>query len=104
MDAALNPFAPGAGTQPPELTGRTDNLEHARVALERIRNGRLNRSSLLIGLRGVGKTVLLNRMKKMAETRGYYSVFIESPEATPLAELLAPYLRQILLQIDLRVF
>ncbi len=101
MDAALNPFAPGAGTQPPELTGRDLNLEHARVTLERIKNGRLSRSSLLIGLRGVGKTVLLNRIKKMAELTGYYSVFIESPEATPVAELLAPYLRQILLQIDL---
>ena len=101
MDAALNPFAPGAGTQPPELTGRTDNLEHARVTLERIKNGRFSRSSLLVGFRGVGKTVLLNRIKKMAEGIGYYSVFIESPEATPVAKLLAPYLRQILLQIDL---
>lgn len=101
MDAALNPFAPGAGTQPPELTGRTENLEHARVALERIKNGRLSRSSLLIGLRGVGKTVLLNRIQKMATDSGYYSVLIESPDDTSLAELLAPYLRQILLQIDL---
>ncbi len=101
MDAAKNPFAPGAGTQPPELTGRTENLERARIVLERIKRGYSDRSTLLIGLRGVGKTVLLNRIHKMATERGYYGVLIESPEENQLAELLTPYLRQILLQLDL---
>ncbi len=102
MDAAKNPFAPGAGTQPPELTGRTVNLERARIALERIKAGRPERSSLLIGLRGVGKTVLLNRIYEMAVRSGYHAVFIESPEDASLTELLVPPLRQILFRLDTR--
>lgn len=101
MNPAENPFAPGAGTQPPELTGRTENLDRASVILDRIKSGRTDRSSLLIGLRGVGKTVLLNRIQRMAEEREYHSVLIEAPEERNLAELLAPPLRQILLRIDL---
>jgi len=100
MKAAENPFSPGAGTQPPELTGRNANLERARIILERVKSGRPDRSSLLIGLRGVGKTVLLNRLQEMAEKDGYYTFLVESPEATPLAELLAPGLRQLLLKLD----
>ena len=101
MDAAQNPFAPGAGTQPPELTGREENLKRAKIILERIMSGRPERSSLLIGLRGVGKTVLLNRIQKLADSAGYQTAFIESPEEKNLAALLVPYLRQILLRIDL---
>lgn len=100
MDAARNPFAPGAGTQPPELTGREVNLETARVTFQRIKNGLPSRSSLLIGLRGVGKTVLLNRIKVMAENEGYLTASIESPEDGTLAALLAAPLRQMLLQLD----
>lgn len=100
MDAAKNPFAPGAGTQPPELTGRDNNLRAAEVALTRIKNRMHARSSLLIGLRGVGKTVLLNRIKSIADDMGYRTALIESPEETSLGELLAPSLRQMLLQMD----
>lgn len=100
MDAATNPFAPGAGTQPPELTGREINLESARVTIQRIKNGLHARSSLLIGLRGVGKTVLLNRIKTMAESEGYLTASIESPEDASLGALLAAPLRQMLLQLD----
>ncbi len=100
MDAAKNPFAPGAGTEPPELTGRTNNLEHARVALERIKHGRSAQSSLLIGLRGVGKTVLLNRIERNARNGGYFVIAIEAPEDVPLGALLAPHLREVLLKID----
>lgn len=101
MNASNNPFAPGAGTQPPELTGRTENLDRAQIILDRIKAGRSDRSSLLVGLRGVGKTVLLNRIQKIAIEKGYYTVLIESPEEKNIAELLSPYLRQILLQLDL---
>lgn len=100
MDAAKNPFAPSAGSQPPELAGRSANLEKSRIALERIKSGRPERSSLLTGLRGVGKTVLLNRIQQMAEENGYLSTLIESPEDKSLAELLAPPLRQIILKLD----
>jgi hypothetical protein len=101
MKHTLNPFAPGAGTQPPELTGRKENLERADVILERIKAGRPDRSAILIGLRGVGKTVLLNRIQKISQEKGYHAVLIESPEEKSLAHLLVPYLRQILLQLDL---
>ena len=59
MDPRLNPYAPGAGTPPPELAGREDVIEKASVALDRIRNGLATRSFMLVGLRGVGKTVLV---------------------------------------------
>ncbi|MEJ0002280.1 MAG: ATP-binding protein [bacterium] len=101
MDAIKNPFAPGAGTQPPELTGRSENIARAEIVMDRILAGKHDRSILFIGLRGVGKTVLLNRLQKIATDKGYYTVLIESPEEKPLSELLVPYLRQILLQIDL---
>lgn len=100
MDAATNPFAPGAGTQPPELTGRETNLESARVTILRIKNGLHARSLILVGLRGVGKTVLLNRIKTMAENEGYLTASIESPEDASLGSLLAGPLRQMLLQLD----
>jgi Cdc6-like AAA superfamily ATPase len=63
MDPRANPYAPGAGTPPPELAGRDDIIERAAVALDRIRGGRAARSLILYGLRGVGKTVLLNRIR-----------------------------------------
>lgn len=100
MDRAKNPFTPGAGSQPPELAGREENIERARIVLERIKNGRQDRSVILYGLRGVGKTVLLNKISNLADSTGYYSLLIESPEDKPLAQLLVPPLRQILLKID----
>lgn len=102
MNQTDNPFAPGAGTQPPEMTGRSANLQRARTTLERIQAGRPDRSSMLVGLRGVGKTVLLNRIQQMAESAGYEAVLIESPEDKTLPELLVPALRQILIRLDRR--
>lgn len=101
MNRASNPFSPGAGTQPPELTGRAAILDRAQITLARVRAGRNDRSSLLIGLRGVGKTVLLNRIQTMAEANGYHCAMLEAPEERRLAELLAPALRRILLRLDI---
>ena len=70
MDPVRNPFAPGAGNQPPELAGRQDILDRAEVTLARAEQGRHAKSFMLIGLRGVGKTVLLNRTLQLAEQRG----------------------------------
>ena len=67
MDPARNPFAPGAGNPPPELAGRASVLTDANVSLQRIAAGRYAQSSILVGLRGVGKTVLLVRINEMAE-------------------------------------
>lgn len=102
MDEAENPFSPGAGTQPPELVGRSSVLARAGTALKRLRNRKSARSALLYGLRGVGKTVLLNRIQKLADDEGYQTALLEAPEERPLAELLAPPLRQLLLRLDVK--
>lgn len=101
MDPLHNPFSPGAGSPPPELAGRTQIMEQARITLGRVQAGRPERSLLIIGLRGVGKTVLLNKIREMAEFTGYRTVFIEAHENKPLATLLLPPLRQLLIGLDL---
>jgi hypothetical protein len=101
MDPVRNPYAPGAGTQPPELAGRDAILETVRVSLARIRAGRSAKSVVLIGLRGVGKTVLLERMRLDAEADGIHTVRLEAPEDRSLPSLLAPQLRQVLLRLSL---
>ncbi len=95
-----NPFAPGAGKLPPELAGRDENLEKVDVILHRFKNGRGDRSSLFLGLRGVGKTVLLNTVNKKALELGYHTVYVESPEEESLGSLLIPGLRKVLLQLS----
>jgi hypothetical protein len=100
MDPIRNPYAPGAGTQPPELAGRDALLEQARIALARIRIGRPAKSFIAVGLRGVGKTVLLNRVRQLAESEGYRICMIEAQEQRGLPELLVPPLRATLLALD----
>ncbi len=100
MDPTTNPFAPGAGTQPPELAGREKIIEDATVALGRVRLGRPARSQILLGLRGVGKTVLLNRIASLAEGQGYQPVMLEAPEDRRLADMLVPPLRQLLFKLS----
>ena len=82
------PYAPGAGTPPPELAGRDRLLEEASIALDRIRNGLAAKSLLMVGLRGVGKTVLLNRISRDAEGRGFITVLLEATEDRSLPGLL----------------
>ena len=100
MDPIKNPFSPGAGSPPPELSGRQEILNKAKIAFARLKNGRSEKSFLLVGLRGVGKTVLLNEMSRIAQENGYESVFIEAHERQRLENLLAPGLRRILLGLD----
>src|SRR5258706_6740512 len=100
MDPVANPFAPGAGTPPPELAGRDELRETVRVALERVRRGLPSKSILMVGLRGVGKTVLLDRMREEAEEAGMQTVRVEAPEDRSLPAILAPQLRQSLLKIS----
>lgn len=101
MDPVANPFAPGAGTQPPALTGRDALLELVRISLERVKRGKPTKSVLMVGLRGVGKTVLLDRMRETAEASGIHTLRIEAPENRSLPALLAPQLRQALLRLSL---
>jgi hypothetical protein len=100
MDPRTNPYAPGAGTPPPELAGRDELLERAAIALDRVRAGRSARSLILWGLRGVGKTVLLNQIRLDAEARGFISARIEAPEGKSLPASLAPALRAALLRLN----
>jgi hypothetical protein len=101
MDPVSNPFAPGAGTPPPELAGRDDLLKTVQVAIARVRIGRPTKSILMVGLRGVGKTVLLDRMRDDAERAGVHTMRIEAPENRSLPALLAPQLRLALLRLSL---
>ncbi len=100
MDPRSNPYAPGAGTPPPELAGRDELIERAAIALDRIRAGRAARSFVLYGLRGVGKTVLLNRIRRDAEARGFATVKAEAPEERSLPAVIAPALRSTLLRLN----
>jgi predicted transcriptional regulator len=101
MDPITNPFAPGAGTPPPELAGRDDLRETVRVAIARVRRGLATKSVLMVGLRGVGKTVLLDRIRDDAEGSGVQTLRIEAPENRSLPAILAPELRQTLLRLSL---
>lgn len=100
MNPIQNPFSPGAGSPPPELVGRQEVLQQAEILYARIWRGRSEKSMLLTGLRGVGKTVLLSEMNRMADKGGYTSIFIEAHEDKTLVELLAPQLRSLLYKLD----
>ena len=100
MDPIKNPFSPGAGSPPPELVGRAPVLEQARILLGRILAGRSEKSLLLTGLRGVGKTVLLNEIQRLASAAGYRTIEIEAHEDKRLGPLLAPSLRRLLYDLD----
>ncbi|MBE7501190.1 MAG: ATP-binding protein [Verrucomicrobiales bacterium] len=100
MDPIRNPYAPGAGTPPPELAGRDALRQAARIALARVQAGRPTKSLLMVGLRGVGKTVLLDRVREDAEASGIQSIRVEAPENRSLPAMLAPQLRQMLLRLS----
>lgn len=100
MDEVRNPFAPGAGSQPPELAGREDIIRDAETALHRVLRGRPAQSQMLLGLRGVGKTVLLNTIERLADETGFVTSFIEAPESRTLPELLYPKLFQALRKLS----
>jgi hypothetical protein len=100
MDPVRNPYAPGAGSPPPALAGRDAIREKVDICLRRRQLGRSAKSVLLIGLRGVGKTVLLDKMRLDAEQAGFQTVRIEAPEDRSLPALLAPQLRLALLRLN----
>jgi hypothetical protein len=100
MDPFKNPYSPGAGAPPPELVGREATLRQAEILLGRIKNNRSEKSLLMTGLCGVGKTVLLIEIQKKAEDLGYKTIFIEAHEDKSLGVLLAPYLRTLLYSLN----
>jgi len=100
MDPLSNPFRPGAGTRPPALVGRDDLIDAFGLAARRALSGRPGKSLMPIGLRGVGKTVLVNRFCEIAEDEGFSVGFIEAPETGDFRTLLAVRLRRVLLGLD----
>lgn len=101
MDPRTNPYAPGAGTLPPELSGRDEIIERVSIQLDRCKNGLAFRGFLMVGLRGVGKTVLLSRLSQEAEAKGFIVVSVETPEKRSLPALLIPALRTALIKLNL---
>lgn len=100
MDPIKNPFTPGAGCPPHELAGRGEVLEEARILLGRTIRRKPEKSMLLTGLRGVGKTVLLNTMEQEAITQGYRTIIFEVNEAQGLGVKLVPALRNLMFELD----
>lgn len=100
MDPINNPFAPGAGARPPELVGRDSVIESSRILFGRIKQQRAEKSLILVGLRGVGKTVLRNELGNDATKIGCRAIFIEAHEDKSLAALLTPPLRTLLFELD----
>ncbi|MCE1273033.1 MAG: ATP-binding protein [Chlorobiales bacterium] len=100
MDRIKNPFSPGAGSPPPEMAGRNGILEQADILLGRVLAKRPEKSLLITGLRGVGKTVLLNEIDRRAKSLGFRTILIEAHEGKALAVMLAPHLRRLLFDLD----
>ncbi|MDF1795282.1 MAG: AAA family ATPase [Coxiellaceae bacterium] len=100
MDKINNPFCPDAGSPPPELAGRENIVEQASILLRRTKNKRPEKSLLLTGLRGVGKTVLLNEIEQIAKGENYRTLLVEAHSGKSLAALLAPQLRRLLFDLD----
>lgn len=102
MNSVDNPYSPGAGTPPPELAGREIILELAENAIARTQKGRATKSLMLLGLRGVGKTVLLNRIDQIAEEAGCRTALFEADPNRSFPEQITQQLHRILLRLDRR--
>ena len=102
MDRFANPYRPGAGSPPPALIGRDDLINGFEFTLRRALDSRPGKSYMTVGLRGVGKTVLLNRFVSIATNEGMQVGFIEAPEAGDFRSLLSIRLRKILLELHSR--
>jgi len=102
VDRVRNPFTPGAGSRPPLLVGRDAQLEAMSVAVQRMDLGRFERSLLLTGLRGVGKTVLLNEFGRIAENCGWVHEHVEATDDTKVAGAIATLARRVLLELSVK--
>ena len=100
MDRVRNPYAPGAGSPPPELAGRSGVIETMQTAMERAAQAKGVQHPLLVGLRGVGKTVLLVKAEQIANDRGYLVIDVEATETKSLPDLIVPGLRKALYSLS----
>ena len=88
MDPIANPYTPNAGSRPPELAGRENELKQFEILLGRLKRGATEQSIVIRGLRGVGKTVLLNTFENQAESEGFLTFYHElTPETNLIDEL-----------------
>lgn len=101
MDRVRNPYAPGAGNPPPELAGRSEVITLTETTLRRVAQRRAVQYPILVGLRGVGKTVLLVKARETADTEGYLTIDVEAHEGKSLPELLVPGIRKCLFALSL---
>ncbi len=101
MDPIQNPYNPRSGSRPSYLAGRDNIISKANILFKRVQTGRAQRSIMLYGLRGVGKTVLLNHLNKMASDDGYIVEQIEMSENDRFDQKMTNHIRKILLQINL---
>lgn len=102
MDPRTNPYAPGAGVTPPEFAGRENILEAADIAFDRVASKRFAKDFMLLGLRGVGKTVLLNKLHNTAKAKNFETTRFEAPEGGLLAQSLVPELKGVLRRLSIR--
>lgn len=100
MNPVRNPFAPGAGSQPPELAGRKLIIDDADISIQRVMRGRYGRPQMILGLRGVGKTVLLNKIQEIAESHGHFTSLVEAQDQRALSDMLVPKMNQILRRLS----
>ena len=100
MDTYLNPYTPGAGTKPLVIAGRDAELRKAETLLKAVKRGAAQRSLMLYGLRGVGKTVLLNEAERISETEGYVSEHLEMAEKDDFRRVMAKSCRKVLLKVS----
>jgi hypothetical protein len=100
VDAIRNPYTPGAGSRPPALTGRDAEIQAFRILVERVRQGRPEKSLLITGLRGVGKTVLLSTFRDLAESAGLKTAETEVTHETSFKQMMARLGRRVLLELN----
>src|SRR6266568_3471092 len=100
IDPIRNPYTPGAGSRPPALTGRDEEIEAFRILLARLKLRRPEKSMLITGLRGVGKTVLLNTFEAIAEEAGFRTAKSEITHDIEFRPLVARLARRALLSIS----
>ena len=100
MDPRRNPYAPGAGTKPPALTGRDKEIQAYEVLIDRLKDGMAGQSMIVTGLPGVGKTVLLNAFEDITVDRGWLAVQREFDEHTSLPAVVARAAQRILVDLE----
>ncbi|MEO0680069.1 MAG: ATP-binding protein [Pseudomonadota bacterium] len=100
MDPIRNPYAPGAGSPPPDLAGRDELIASAETEMQRAAAGRFAKGVVFHGLRGVGKTVLLNTIRRRADASGYAVISLEVPQKRSFLSALLPAIRKTLIRLS----